>query len=463
MVSAMIRMTQHRKNLGRVIGGLVVGLLILTILTSLGCKTTQIHVDAKNSQGPWDGSVKHPYKTIQEGLNKAKKDQGDTVVVHGGVYNENLVMKTGTTLMRAKANPTVVVQGKAGAPTISSNGLNHIYDLLIEGGSVGVEIELGTVLKTYPNALTFLSDNIIESPTAIRVKTASNLSFGKKVRKVPTVAIESNWIRNPVGQGKTGTGILVDLIGPKTGELGLRMKIQDNLFQNKVTGIDLTTTGQGPNPGHFVRADIIGEIASNLIYGGVNGIRMHGKNLGNAGILIFNNSIVNNESHAIVATADSGPDGQSTTHPDVRNNIVAGNKGIGYYESGSHTSALDLNHNIFHKNTGGHYYDNETGQFINSKTGLNTPIVQNKVVFYSGGGNLVTDPRFEKGVLLWNGKSWSGEKVGAFFLTQKGPKKSPGIDAGLGTAHAGGLSLKTTSKDYTKDVGTADIGFHYTK
>ena len=442
--------------------GAIIVLVAVILFIMLGCKGNYIHVDAKNKTGPWDGSKTHPLAKIQAGLNKAQAGKYDGVVVHGGVYNENVVVEDGLTLMRAKGSTTVLVQGSSSSPTITAKGRNYIGDLLIDGGSVGIHVEIGKILSVYDTPLTIITDNIIESSTAIQVETDQNLAFATKVRKKPWVSISGNWIRSGLVAG--GTGIRVDLTGPKTGEIGLKMDINDNIIWNKSTGIALSAEGQGTNPGGFVRANIIGEIANNLLYGnGLNGIRMDSRNLGDASILVFGNTIVHGGGHAILATSAAGPDGDASTHPNVTNNILAYNKGYGYLEFSKKTSASDLQNNIFYQNSQGHYGDIDTQKTINSQADLNIPIVQNKVVFYSGGGNLVANPQFDKGVLHWNGKNWPGEKAGEFFLIQKGGNKSLGVDGGFGSALDGGFSKKTTSVNYSHDTGKADIGFHYTK
>lgn len=443
--------------------GPIIAIVAVIPFMMLGCGPgNYIHVDVQNKTAPWDGSEANPFAKIQDGLKKAQVGKYDGVVVHGGVYNENVVLEDGLSLMRAKGSTTVVVQGSSSSPTITAKGRNYIGDLLVDGGSVGIRVEIGKILSATDTPLTMVTDNIIESSTAIHVETDKNLAFAANVRKKPWVSISGNWIRSGLTAG--GTGIRVDLNGPKTGELGLRMDIDDNIIWNKSTGIALSSKGQGANPGGFVRANIIGEVANNLLYGsGLNGIRMDSENLGDASIVIFGNTIVHGAGNAILATTKAGPDGDASTHPNVTNNILAHNKGYGYLEFTKKTSASDLQNNIFHQNTLGHYEDIDTGKTINSQADLNKPIVQNKVVFYSGSGNLVANPQFEKGNLHWNGKDWGKDKAGAFFLIQAGANKSPGVDKGLGSALDGGVSKKTTSINYSHDAGKADIGFHYTK
>ena len=47
-----------------------------------------IYVDDDNVEGPWDGTIEHPYKTIQEGISYA--ESGDTVFVFSGLYHSSM-------------------------------------------------------------------------------------------------------------------------------------------------------------------------------------------------------------------------------------------------------------------------------------------------------------------------------------------------------------------------------------
>ncbi len=75
---------------------LVIGLMILLIgafAVPGMARGTTIYVDDDNTEGPWDGTLEHPYQFIQDGVNDAS--DGDTAFVFNGTYYEHAVVPFG--------------------------------------------------------------------------------------------------------------------------------------------------------------------------------------------------------------------------------------------------------------------------------------------------------------------------------------------------------------------------------
>jgi parallel beta-helix repeat protein len=64
-----------------------------------------IYVNCNNTQGPWDGTLEHPYRTIQDGVNASKN--GDTVFVFEGNYTSAIINNT-INLVGEQMNRTII-------------------------------------------------------------------------------------------------------------------------------------------------------------------------------------------------------------------------------------------------------------------------------------------------------------------------------------------------------------------
>jgi hypothetical protein len=51
-----------------------------------------VYVDCRNTAGPWDGSIDHPYRTIQNAIDAATTYDGDTLRVADCIYEEGIVV-----------------------------------------------------------------------------------------------------------------------------------------------------------------------------------------------------------------------------------------------------------------------------------------------------------------------------------------------------------------------------------
>lgn len=71
-------------------------IILLTALSSVSpngsCSIINniIYVDDDNTEGPWDGTIEHPYQHIQDAIDNASS--GDTVFVFKGMYCEHVLI-----------------------------------------------------------------------------------------------------------------------------------------------------------------------------------------------------------------------------------------------------------------------------------------------------------------------------------------------------------------------------------
>ncbi len=127
-----------------------------------------IYVDDDNILGPWDGSIEHPYRYIQDGIDAAV--DRDTIFVYSGFYHENLVVNTSIILQGENKNATVIDGGKyTNIVRLCTNYTNFIGFTIHSSGTENIGIQLEGINNCH------ISNNIISNAfIGIRLSPISN-------------------------------------------------------------------------------------------------------------------------------------------------------------------------------------------------------------------------------------------------------------------------------------------------
>jgi len=87
------------------------GSAFFKINISVNAQGVTVYVDDDNTDGPWDGTLTHPYQNITSGL--AHASDGDAVYVQSGNYHENVFLNKSVTL-KGYSKPIIDAMGGIG-------------------------------------------------------------------------------------------------------------------------------------------------------------------------------------------------------------------------------------------------------------------------------------------------------------------------------------------------------------
>ena len=127
-----------KKSICLIVVVLLLSLSFYGIVADESTLQKTIYVDGDNTMGPWDGSMEHPYRYIQDGIDNAS--DGDTIFVYSGTYYENVIVDKTVDLTGEDRNSTIidglnkgsVIKVKTESVSIENftlrNGTHGVYD-----------------------------------------------------------------------------------------------------------------------------------------------------------------------------------------------------------------------------------------------------------------------------------------------------------------------------------------------
>jgi len=148
-----------------------------------------IYVDDDNTEGPWDGSIEHPFQFITDGITAA--NPGDTVYVFMGTYHRGFI----------EIEKPITLEGENKYLTKIDFGANY-HGLIIRSDSVQIKnfsiyrsssnIYGGVAIAIQKTDNNIISNNIIGSelkniPTGIECyQTSDNFFYNNIIKNVDT-------------------------------------------------------------------------------------------------------------------------------------------------------------------------------------------------------------------------------------------------------------------------------------
>jgi len=206
--------------------------------TTAAIPPAEIHVDDDGSDTAGDGSEANPYSTITKALEVA--NDGDTIIVHDGTYNESVVVTKDVTITSLNGPEVTSIQPVAGdgfaiQPASGSYGTRRITGFTITEASHGISV------SGMSGGLVYLENNIISGcGDGIYI---DNHSGG-------TVYVHKNTISGNTDAGiKLGTGANGDWVEVKWNNI---VNNGSGLVHNGTNQLDapLNFWGHRNGPGH---------------------------------------------------------------------------------------------------------------------------------------------------------------------------------------------------------------------
>jgi len=309
-----------------------------------------IYVDDDNTDGPWDGSMEHPFQYIQDGIDAAS--EGDTVFVRNGQYKENIVIDQSIFLRGEQKINTIIDGGKKSDVICIEDDEVKVSNFFITNGGIHT-FDAGIKLFSSENSISaniidnnmvgiFLqnsSDNLITENIFIDGQVGLHLNFSSNFNLISknsfsnlsygmSLSYSSNNILLNNTLNTSRFGMLIDLESSFN-------KVSENIVCNSKWGIFFGSSNNN--------------ISFNYIANNHEGIRMDEYSSSNT---VCGNLIVSNWGGISLY--------ESTSNNKISSNVICNNTvGVGLYLSNSN----EIKENNFIDNS---YHVNMENSFFNT-------------------------------------------------------------------------------------------------
>jgi parallel beta-helix repeat protein len=146
---------------------LLISLLFLSTTLSLSGTAvppaTILYVDDDNTEGPWDGTLEHPFLHIQDAVDTAENNTA--IYVFDGLYHENLRI-TKTLAVVGEHREHAIIEGRDSNGIVLIEGAERVYihNFTIQHASYAVDNNFG--ISTNATRHVYLTKNIIQNNDA---------------------------------------------------------------------------------------------------------------------------------------------------------------------------------------------------------------------------------------------------------------------------------------------------------